>query len=52
MIPGGNPFLGAGPDLSYALFSRSGFDPNLIASAGAGQVLLYSVSDLFRSAEV
>ena len=47
MIPGGSSFLGAGPDLSYALFSRTGFDPNLIAGAGAGQVLLYSVSGLF-----
>ncbi|MCL5961158.1 MAG: ATP-binding protein, partial [Chloroflexi bacterium] len=37
--------LGVGPDVGYVLFSRSGFDPNLVATARAERVLLYSVSD-------
>lgn len=43
--------FGATPDITYALFSRSGFDPNLIASADAEHLLLYTVSDLFQLPE-
>ncbi|MBI2910984.1 MAG: ATPase [Chloroflexi bacterium] len=37
---------GAGPATRYALFSRSGFDPNLVALARAEGVLLYGLEEL------
>lgn len=41
--------LGGGPGVRYALFSRSGFDANLIRLAEAEGVLLYQLDDLFAS---
>lgn len=43
--------LKVGPDVQYVLFSRSGFDPNLVAAAEADaeHVLLYSVADMYHS---
>lgn len=40
--------VGAGPRTRYALFSRSGFDPNLVAAAASEQADLYTPADLFR----
>jgi len=37
---------GAGDEVRYALFSRSGFDPNLVEVAKAEEVLLYGLEDL------
>ena len=34
--------------VQYALFSRSGFDPNLTQVARAEGVLLFGVNDLFK----
>lgn len=39
--------LGASPDVRFALFSRSGFDPHLVALAAEEGVLLYTVADLY-----
>ncbi|MDP2663359.1 MAG: DUF234 domain-containing protein [Dehalococcoidia bacterium] len=43
--------LGAHPEVTSVLFSRSGFDPNLVACADTEHLLLYTVSDLFLLTE-
>jgi len=40
--------VGAGPHTRYVLFSRSGFDPNLVAAADSEHTDLYTLDDLFR----
>lgn len=38
---------GAGPQTRYALFSKSGFDPNLVSRAEGEGILLYGLEDLW-----
>lgn len=40
--------LNAGPNVRYALFSRSGFDPNLVDLACAEGTLLHGLEELLE----